>query len=177
MADSARRPRLRPPTCRGASRACKRVDAFGAPAGNAERSRVRNAALSFPSRRAAGSGSATRSRPIPSRRCPALGRAFRSFRTFPEVSGRFRTYSTWRGGAPLAAPRRRRDSAHSPAPRARRPICGPYAGVRLHTWRAPVDAAQRRMPTRTCAAARAGHGRCEHAPRLRAGHAEARRRR
>ena len=91
MADSARRPRLRPPACRGASRACKRVDAFGAPAGNAERSRVRNAALSFPSRRAAGSGSATRSRPIPSRRCPALGRAFRvsgRFRKFPDVSGR-----------------------------------------------------------------------------------------
>ena len=57
MADSARRPRLRPPVCRGASRACKRVDAFGAPAGNAERShmsatlraRSLTAFLSFPS--------------------------------------------------------------------------------------------------------------------------------
>ena len=39
---------LHPPVWRGATRACKRIDAFGAPAGNNERSHFRYA-VRFPS--------------------------------------------------------------------------------------------------------------------------------
>ena len=101
------------------------------PGGSRDRARQHDHGLLAP-------GGARRRR-ISFRKFPdASGSIARGGRCPPEVSGSFRTLPE---EFSAAAPRRRRDSARFPAPRARWPACGPtHARTRRRVWRAPADA-------------------------------------